>query len=142
MAASRLRLYANIQHSAHLLKKAADRELMTAAGVTTAQAAVMAVVAAEEQPTQKAVAEALGLNESAMTAMIKRLIALGYIDRQTCANDGRARQLSLTLGGVTALEHIGEPFARINRRLEKALGVDGIAVCAGYNKKIADEFAV
>ena len=95
MTAASLRLYARLQSAAHLVKKAADRALIDAAGVTTAQAAVLAVVAAAEKsdatgPTQKTVAAALALNESAMTAMVSRLIVLHYLKRERNRDDRRA----------------------------------------------------
>lgn len=141
MTASRLRLYAGLQHAAHVLKKAADRELMRVAAVTTAQAAVMVVISGEARPTQKAVAQALGLNESAVTAMTKRLVALGYVGRDACPDDRRAKLLLLTEEGASALKRVEAPFSEINRRLDTALGPEGVGATADLLKKITVEFA-
>ena len=73
MSASKHRVYHRLQLAAHRLQKAADRAVMAAAGITTAQAAVLSIVAADGPVTQLSVARKLGLNESAMTAMIARL---------------------------------------------------------------------
>ena len=139
MTASSLRLYARLQSAAHALKKTADRALMDAAGVTTAQAAVLAVVAGAERPTQKTVADALGLNESAVTGMANRLIALDYLAREKDPDDRRAWLLRLTTQGEKALERIAEPFGRINARLDDALGADIDAFAASLNR-IRDAF--
>lgn len=139
MTASSLRLYARLQSAAHALKKTADRALMDAAGVTTAQAAVLAVVAGAERPTQRTVADALGLNESAVTGMANRLIALGYLAREKDPDDRRAWLLRLTTQGEKALERIAEPFGRINARLDNALGADLDAFAASLNR-IRDAF--
>ena len=139
MTASSLRLYARLQGAAHALKKTADRALMDAAGVTTAQAAVLAVVDSAERPTQKTVADALGLNESAVTGMANRLTALGYLAREQDPDDRRARRLRLTTQGEKALKRIAEPFGRINGRLDDALGCDLDAFAASLNR-IRDAF--
>ena len=139
MTAASLRLYARLQGAAHALKKTADRALMDAAGVTTAQAAVLAVVAGAERPAQKTVADALGLNESAVTGMANRLIALGYLTRENDPDDRRARLLRLTAQGKKALKRIAEPFGRINARLDGTLGADLDAFAASLNR-IRDAF--
>lgn len=139
MTASSLRLYARLQSAAHALKKTADRALMDAAGVTTAQAAVLAVVDGAERPTQKTVADALGLNESAVTGMANRLTALGYLAREQDPDDRRARLLRLTTQGEKALKRIAAPFGRINGRLDDALGGDLDAFAASLNR-IRDAF--
>ncbi len=158
MTAARLRLYAKLQTAAHAVKKAADRALLDAAGVTTAQAAVLAVVKAvatggrgdeggggdededKRGPTQKAVAEALGLNESAVTAMANRLIALGYLTREKDARDGRARRLALTPAGEAAMHRIKAPFDEINAAIEDALGTDDLAGFANWLDALARAF--
>ena len=52
MNASKLRVYARLQRAAHLLSKAADRELLSVAGITTAQAAVLAVISENDERTR------------------------------------------------------------------------------------------
>lgn len=144
--AARLRLYARLQSAAHLVKKAADRALLDAAGVTTAQAAVLAVVAGEraegaQGPTQKTVAAALGLNESAVTAMTNRLIALGYLAREKDPQDRRAWRLALTADGEAAIERIREPFGAINAEMESALGAEHLEEFAGGLTSLGKTFA-
>lgn len=131
MTAAKLRLYARLQSAAHLMKKTADRALMDAAGVTTAQAAVLAIVAREANadtvgPTQKLIAQQLGLNESAVTAMANRLITLNYLKREKDPQDRRAWRLALTRQGKTAIKRIREPFGEINTQIETALGADNL----------------
>lgn len=144
--AARLRLYARLQSAAHLVRKAADRAVLDAAGVTTAQAAVLAVVAGErakgaQGPTQKTVAAALGLNESAVTAMANRLIALGYLAREKDARDRRAWRLALTADGEAAIERIRAPFGAINAEMESALGADDLEEFAEGLTRLGEVFA-
>ena len=68
MSASKSRLYHRLQLAAHRLQKSADRAVLAAAEITTAQAAVLMLVAGGAN-SQREVATQLGLNESAVTAM-------------------------------------------------------------------------
>lgn len=146
MTAASLRLYARLQSAAHQLKKAADRALIDAAGVTTAQAAVLAIVTKAgnsdaARPTQKTIAKTLGLNESAVTAMANRLIALDYLKREKDTEDRRAWRLTLTPQGKTAMNRMKEPFGQINAQIEDALGTDNLDDFAKGLNALSDAFS-
>ena len=96
MSASKHRVYHKLQVASHRLQKAADRAIIAAAGITTAQAAVLSIVASEGSASQRSVARKLGLNESALTAMTTRLRNLGLLDRLPDEVDSRAWSLRLT----------------------------------------------
>lgn len=141
MNAQQARLYHRLQLAAHRAQRAADRALTEAAGVTTAQAAVLVVVAADGSPTQRSVADQLGLHESAVTQMVGRLLRLGLIERRRDPADGRARLLSLTADGRDAVRRLRGPFAAVNAAMDEALDgadVDRLAADLG---RIADAFA-
>ena len=121
MTASKLRLYHRLQVAAHTVRKVADRLLLDAADVTTAQAAVLTIVAARENATQSDVADALGFNESAVTAMATRLLKLGLLERVRSATDGRAWCLRVSTAGQAALAASRKAFASINARVEEEL---------------------
>ena len=140
MSASKHRVYHKLQVASHRLQKAADRACIAAAGITTAQAAVLSIVATEGSASQRSVARKLGLNESAMTAMTTRLRHLGLLDRLPDAEDARAWSLRLTADGRAALKRIEQPFRQINQKIEKALDADEIAALADYVKRISDAF--
>ena len=118
MNASKLRFFSKLQHAAHVAKKAADRELMAVAGITTAQAAVLTTVAARTDATQKHVATTLGLNESAVAAMVDRLIKQGAVDRVRSGTDKRAWVLTLSNEGRDLLARVAVPFDAINARID------------------------
>jgi MarR family transcriptional regulator, organic hydroperoxide resistance regulator len=120
--AGRERLYHLLQTAAHRLKTRADRDSQGAAGVTAAQAAVMFVIQREGGTTQRRVAEQLRLNESAVTAMVGRLMEAGYVARAPSATDGRAWTVSLTEAGQTALETFRVNLDAMNAEITAALG--------------------
>ncbi len=137
MKASELRLYHRLQVTAHRLRKAADRLLVDDAGLTTAQAAVLAIAARDTPVTQRDVAERLSLNESAVTAMVSRLIALGLLRRTRSATDGRAWLLSLTEEGRAARRKARQSFASINARIEASLAAKEIERLADYLDRLS-----
>ena len=140
MSASKHRVYHGLQVASHRLQKAADRAIIAAAGITTAQAAVLSIVASEGSASQRSVARKLGLNESALTAMTMRLRNLGLLDRLPDEVDSRAWSLRLTADGRAALKRIEQPFRQINQKIEKALDADEIAALADYVNRISDAF--
>jgi len=140
MSASKHRIYHKLQLAAHRLQKAADLTAMAASGITTAQAAVLSIVAADGPVTQRSVARKLGLNESAMTAMTARLCNMGLLERQPDREDSRAWSLQVSAEGRAALKRIEQPFRRINQRIEAVLDAEEIARLAEYAGRIGDAF--
>ena len=129
MTARSSRFYHALQIAAHRLQKRADQALMEAAGISTAQAAVLAIVSASPGMRQNQLAAALGLNESAVTAMVARLVKQGLLTRTRSEADPRAVELALAPAGETALRATEAPFAEVNALLDEALGgdIDGFA---------------
>ena len=139
MSASKHRVYHQLQVASHRLQKAADRACIAAAGITTAQAAVLSIVATEGSASQRSVARKLGLNEFAMTAMTTWLRHLGLLDRLPDAEELRGPEPAKA-DGRAALKRIEQPFRQINQKIEKALDADEIAALADYVKRISDAF--
>ena len=125
MPAHDQRLYFLIQLVAHRLKKEADAVMREAAGVSTAQAAALTIIASENGVTQQFIADRLGQRESAVQTMSERLLKAGYITRQRSASDARAWELRVTSKGRTALRKISKPFSNVNRMLDDSLGQKG-----------------
>lgn len=138
-AASKSRLYHRLQLAAHRLQKSADRAVLAAAEITTAQAAVLMLVAGGAV-TQRDVAVQLGLNESAVTAMARRLLGMGLLERVRDEADARAWQLRLSEDGRAALKRIELPFRRINQTIETVLSPEEIAHFADYLRRVAATF--
>ncbi|HPE48017.1 MAG TPA: MarR family winged helix-turn-helix transcriptional regulator [Hyphomonas sp.] len=130
MTARSSRFYHALQIAAHRLQKRADQALMEAAGISTAQSAVLAIVAGNPGMRQNQVAALLGLNESAVTAMVARLVKLGLLARARSSEDSRAWELSVTPEGEAALKAIEAPFAGVNALIDEALGPETDALAA------------
>jgi DNA-binding MarR family transcriptional regulator len=140
MSASKSRLYHKLQIAAHRLQKVADRALLAEAKINTAQAAALAVIGAQGSATQRDVAGQLGINESAMTPMVGRLLEMGLLKRVRDEDDVRAWRLRLSDDGRSALKRVEQPFRGINQRIEAVLTAEEIMQLADYLKRIAATF--
>ena len=138
MSAAEHRVYFLLQIAAHRLRNEADRALLDTASVTTAQAAVLQLVASIAEPTQRKLADMLQQNESAMTAMVGRLTTAGLIVRAPHPTDGRAWILELTPRGEAAIEAGRPAFDAINTALDTAIGGPKTAGFARTLRAITD----
>jgi MarR family transcriptional regulator, organic hydroperoxide resistance regulator len=140
MNASKLRLYYRLQVAAHTVQKAADRVVSAAAQLTTAQAAVLTIVAAGDRVTQRDVAIGLHLNESAVTAMVLRLVKLRLLERVRSQDDPRAWHLSLSKRGRAALAASRAAFASVNGRIESQFSQRDIEQFVEYLNRLTATF--
>ncbi|GAA0476628.1 MarR family winged helix-turn-helix transcriptional regulator [Parasphingorhabdus litoris] len=136
MSASEHRLYFLLQLVAHRLKKRADGALKDSAGLTTAQAAALSIIAKDGPVTQRFVADKLSQRESAVMTMASRLLAADYISRKRSPSDGRAWELAITQKGLAALSDIKAPFGEINALLDKNIDAQDTERLAASLKNI------
>ncbi|WOF74433.1 MarR family transcriptional regulator [Parvibaculaceae bacterium PLY_AMNH_Bact1] len=141
MSAHKERLYFLLQVAAHRLKTEADNVLMDAADLTTAQVAVLNLIASSKEMRQRDLARRLKQNESAITAMITRLMKADLVARRRSDTDGRTWLLELTENGKKTLKRAERPFEEINARLDATLGKKNASVLANQLDAIADEFS-
>lgn len=138
MHASRHRLYHRLQLAAHHLRKAADRAVGNAVGLSTAQVSVLSVLAQEVQATQRTIARELGLNESAVTPMVARLLRMELIIRTSDESDRRAWSLTLSEAGKDVMKKVRTPFSTINAILDHEFDAKEIAeLTASLDRMIA-----
>ncbi len=141
MSAHKERLYFLLQIAAHRLKTEADSALMGAAGLTTAQVAVLNLIASSKHVKQRDLAQRLKQNESAITAMVTRLMKADLVERRRSETDARTWLLELTDTGKKTLKRAEKPFKEINERLDDALGKKGATELAQQLNSIADSFS-
>lgn len=142
MSAHKFRVFHALQLASHKLHKLADRELGTVTALTVAQAAVLSVLhnendAGHNGATQKQVAQALGQNESAITAMVSRLVTMGYVNKSRSPQDARSWELVLSSEGQAALAATRAPFAKINRLIDGALSKEEVRQLAALASRLS-----
>jgi len=135
------RIFHLLQLAAHKVKTRGDQDAQVIAGITAAQAAVLFVVRASGgATTQRAVAKQLKQQESAVTAMVGRLLGARLLTREPSAADGRAWTLRLTPKAEEALRQFRRPLDVLNARITKAVGgAAKVAALAKALKAIIDE---
>ena len=136
------RVYLLLQQSAHRLRRWADRRCLDAAGITTAQAGALFALLDQPGCTQRDLAAALGQRESGITAMVRRLLAGGLVDRRASTSDHRAQALSLTPRGERAVDAVRPVLEEFNAGLHRVLGTDGTPALAAALRALvaAEEF--
>nr|WP_042179104.1 MarR family transcriptional regulator [Kibdelosporangium sp. MJ126-NF4]CEL13633.1 transcriptional regulatory protein [Kibdelosporangium sp. MJ126-NF4]CTQ99319.1 transcriptional regulatory protein [Kibdelosporangium sp. MJ126-NF4] len=135
------RLYFLLQRAAHQLRVAADRRCVSAAGITTAQ--LGALFAVQEQPsiTQQELAQALGQRESAITAMVARLVDAGLVSKRVHPRQYRAIMLDLTAAGRAVLTKVRPVIEEFNDQMRAAIGADTFDVTAEAMARLDRWFA-
>ncbi len=130
------RLFFLLQQAAHRLRVAADRRCLAAGGITTAQLGALFAVR-EGGLTQRDLASRLGQRESAVTAMVARLVDAGLVGRSAHPHEHRAVVLELTTAGEKALTSVAPEIEEFNARLRAVLGEDGFRQTAEAVGKLA-----
>lgn len=138
MAVSREeRFYFHLQIAAARLRAEADRRCIDQAGVTTAQAAALAVIHEQPGVSQRGLAEALHQTEPSITTLVRRLLAAGLIVRTVGPSDGRTRALVLSENGGAALAAADWAFSEINQSIDGLLTDDEVRQTADVLRRLA-----
>jgi DNA-binding MarR family transcriptional regulator len=93
------------------------RPLLERLGLTYPQYLVMLVLWQRGPSTVKQVMTALHLDYGTLTPLLKRLEALGYVQRQRRPDDERSVRVSLTDAGAALRDRAGEVPLEISRAL-------------------------
>jgi DNA-binding MarR family transcriptional regulator len=135
------RFYFLLTAASHRMRVVADRRCLERVGITAAQAGAMWAI--EERPgaTQRDVAQALNLVESAVTTMVGRLLEAGMVKRTRSKTDARAWTVSVTPKGRKALAEIAaeledfdaDMLAGVSVQQRKAMGSGLRKVLANAN---------
>jgi DNA-binding MarR family transcriptional regulator len=84
------------------------RKLLAQLGLTYPQFLVMAALWGEDGPTVGALGEKLSLDTSTLTPLLKRLEAMGLVDRRRSTQDERRVIVTLTPNGAALRAQAGE----------------------------------
>ena len=89
--------------------------------VTPTQFAVVALVGANKGLTQRALATAVGTDQSSLVSLLDKLQARGWVERRRSERDRRYHVLTLTAAGVTQLRQLKRAVRRQDDKLSAAL---------------------
>jgi DNA-binding MarR family transcriptional regulator len=107
----------------------------TADGVvppSPAQAGVLFALAQADGQTMGELATTLDLAPSAMSGLVQRMEALGWVARHADEHDGRTLRVWLLPAGQAQLPALKKALQRINNRLAEGFTEDELAVVARW----------
>jgi DNA-binding MarR family transcriptional regulator len=97
-----------------------------------AQSGVLFVLAKADGATMGHLAQALDLAPSAVSGLVQRMEALGWVQRQPCPQDGRTQRVWLCPAGQVQLPVLKQAMQRINARLFAGFSDDELATVARW----------
>jgi len=106
---------------------AAEQERAVRAGLAApspAQSGVLFVLAREDGATMGRLAQALDLAPSAVSGLVQRMEALGWVARRVDAQDARTQRVWLLPGGSAQLPALRKALGRINDALSAGFTAD------------------
>jgi MarR family transcriptional regulator, organic hydroperoxide resistance regulator len=136
-AAHQHRTYFQLQVVATHTRKLADGLFGSAAGITAAQAGVLAAIASDPGCSQRSIADAMRQRESAITGMVGRLTALGLVERRPHPRDQRFWELWPTPAGAQAIHNLKPALAIVNECIAQAIGDENIEAFNGALKRLS-----
>ena len=124
----------------HRLLKAIDATYKDALGITSTQLGVLFILEKNPGAFLKEVSEELGINASAITALIGRMEEARLVRRQGSAEDGRAVHLFATAEGLAKAAAAKPILARLNARLTHDFSERDVAAVARFLNAILERF--
>ena len=107
-------------------------------GISSAQVALLFLLASRNQATIGEIAQALQVAPAAITNLSKRMEAGGLIERIADTNDGRMTRLQLTQSGERASVRSSEVLKELNQRLSEGFSGDELATVARWLTQVSD----
>jgi len=138
--AKRPRLFFLMSLAQHRLKKSADSSFKAAFGISMTQLGVLFFL--EERPGAmlKDLGEELGVNASAITALVDRMGEAGLVQRKPSATDERAQRLFATAIGIKIAIAARPILARLNAQLLQGFSEPEIEVVDRFLNSIVERF--
>jgi DNA-binding MarR family transcriptional regulator len=140
MSAKPHRLIYKLSLAQHRLLKSADMAFKEAGGISTTQLGVLFFLKNNPGALLKDVSDALGVNASAITALIGRMEDAGLVRRQPSSADQRAIHLFATTSGLAKAAAARPALARLNARLTSDFTEHEIATIARFLDTILERF--
>lgn len=118
------RLFLLLEIAARRLNRDADARLKSEAGVTSAQAAVLFLLARRGERRMGEIGDMLSLNPPAVTGLVNRMAASGLVTKVAARDDKRSALVSLTEKGRALSDTADHVLKELNTELEDRLGED------------------
>jgi MarR family transcriptional regulator, organic hydroperoxide resistance regulator len=124
----------------HRLLKSADVAFKDALGISTTQLGVLFLLEQSPGMLFKDVGDELGVNASAITALVARMEEASLVRRRPSSDDQRAMHLFATANGLAKAAAARPILARLNARLTGDFTEREMATVARFLNAILDRF--
>jgi len=124
----------------HRLRKSADSAFKEALGISMTQLGVLFVLEKNSGTMLKDLSEELGVNASAITALIDRMEEAGLVQRKPSSEDERAQLLFATAEGLRRAAAARPILARLNARLLQGFDEREIEAIGRFLGSILERF--
>jgi DNA-binding MarR family transcriptional regulator len=124
----------------HRMFKFADTQCEERLGIPVTQAAALMFIAKNEGCLQKDLSQALGLNNSAVTGLVGRMLKNCIIERKSCEEDGRASRLFLSEEGREKLPVLYPLIHQVNEKLSEEFSEEELETVSRFLNKIISIF--
>ncbi len=133
------RLFHLMSLAQHRLTKATDAAFRPI-GISGAQLGVLFLLEKHPGAMLKEASDGLGINASAITALIGRMEDAGLVRRRPSDDDGRAVHMFATAEGLAKIAAVKPVLARLNARLTADFNEREIATIARFLNAILERF--
>ena len=133
------RLFHLMAIAQHRLMKATDAAFRPI-GISGAQLGVLFLLEKRPGAMLKEVSDGLGINASAITALIGRMEDAGLVRRRPSDDDGRAVHIFATAEGLAKIAAVKPILTRLNARLTADFSEREIATVGRFLDAILDRF--
>jgi DNA-binding MarR family transcriptional regulator len=139
---SRPRLFLLVARAHNLMFKRADAVFKDALDISMTQLGVLFVLEKQPGAMLKQIGEVLGINASAITALVGRMEEAALVRRQPSAADGRAVHLFATAAGLAKAVAAKPLLARLNAQLTQGFSEHEIATVAHFLATAVERFEI
>lgn len=137
---ARHRFFYLLNLARHHVFKAAERAAQAELGVSAAQLGALTAIAAGPDLSQRELARTLGYNESAITALLRRMIDAELVERVASEDDRRVQRIRLTTRGADVVRRSKRVLARFNATLMDGFDEAELDVAARFLSSAIERF--
>ncbi len=130
-----------LSRARHQLMREMDRQCQAEAGISATQLGALFALRELGACQLKDLSRVLGLDNSAVTGLSRRLVQAGVVEKRRSASDGRAFELQLTAQGREVTERGKQAMQVINARLAEGFTAAELQVAARFLDTVIARFS-
>jgi len=131
-----------IYSASKMMQKAFDLELRNKTGINLVQSKVIFALNMQSGPTQRELAEKIGVESPTLVPIIDKMEQDGYVKRKNDPNDRRIKRIYATAKADSMWDSMMECAAQIRKTSTHDLSEHEIKSAMGVVKKMTENLAV